>query len=147
MYAVVVEMAKNQPFTVRLEPGLEDRIGRLAKLAKRSKSSMLEELADEAERMRRYPSLGFRGPEVARRAWIVGTALDVWQVIEAFSDFGRDAERMVAETDLTRRQLDIALAYYREFRREIDEAMAANRPTAQQVEADYPFIRTVTSDK
>jgi len=140
-------MAKTQPFTVRLEPGLEDRIARLAKLAKRSKGSILEELADEAERMRRYPGLGFRGPEGARRAWIVGTSLDVWQVIEAFSDFGRDVERMVAETDLTRRQLDIALAYYREFRREIDEAIAANRPTAQQVEADYPFIRTVTSDR
>lgn len=108
---------------------------------------MLEELADEVERMRRYPGLGFLGPEGARRAWIVGTALDVWQVIEAFSDFGRDAERMVAETDLTRRQLDLALAYYREFRLEIDEATAANRPTAEQVEADYPFIRTVTSDQ
>lgn len=140
-------MAKTQPFTVRLEPGLEDRIARIAKLAKRSKGAVLQELADEAERMRRYPGLGFRGPEGARRVWIVGTALDVWQVIEAFSDFDRDIERMVAETDLTRRQLDIALAYHREFRREIDEAIAANRPTAQQVEADYPFIRTVTSDQ
>jgi hypothetical protein len=140
-------VAKTQPFTVRLEPGLEDRIARIAKLAKRSKGAVLQELADEAERMRRYPGLGFRGPEGARRVWIVGTALDVWQVIEAFSDFDRDVERMVAETDLTRRQLDIALNYHREFRREIDEAIAANRPTAQQVEADYPFIRKVTSDQ
>ena len=140
-------MAKSQPFTVRLEPGLEDRIARIAKLAKRSKGAVLQELADEAERMRRYPGLGFRGPERARRVWIVGTALDVWQVIEAFTDFGQDVERMVAETDLTRRQLDIALAYHREFRHEIDEAIAANRPTAQQVEADYPFIHTVTSEK
>ena len=140
-------MAKTQPFTVRLEPGLEDRIARIAKLAKRSKGAVLEELADEAERMRRYPGLGFRGSERARRVWIVGTALDVWQVIEAFTDFGRDVERMVAETDLTRRQLDLALAYHREFRHEIDEAISANRPTAQQVEADYPFIHTVTSEK
>jgi uncharacterized protein (DUF433 family) len=137
-------MAKNRPFTVRLEPGLEARITRIAKLAKRSKGAVLEELADEAERMRRYPGLRFRGPESARRVWIVGTALDVWQVIEAFSDFGRDVERMVAETDLTRRQLDIALAYHREFRSEIDQAIAANRPTAQQVDADYPFILTGT---
>jgi len=41
----------------------------------------------------------------------------------------------------------IALAYHREFRHEIDEAIAANRPTAEQVEADYPFINTVTSEK
>ena len=119
----------------------------MAKLAKRTKGAVLEELADEGERMRRYPGLGFRGPERARRVWIMGTALDVWQVIEAFTDFGRDVERMVAETDLTRRQLDIALAYHREFRHEIDEAIAANRPTAQQVEADYPFIHTVTTEK
>jgi hypothetical protein len=134
-------MAKIQPFTVRLEPGLEGRIARLAKQVKRSKGAVLGELADEAERMRRYPEIAFRGPEGNRRAWILGTALDVWQVIEGFHDFGNDAKAMLSGTELTKRQLDVALAYYREFEREIDEAIEANRPTPDEVRANYPFIR------
>ncbi len=143
-------MAKTQPFmasTLGAGFGGIDRPYRQAGEAER-KGAVLEELADEAERMRRYPGLGFRGSERARRVWIVGTGLDVWQVIEAFTDFGRDVERMVAETDLTRRQLDLALAYHREFRHEIDEAISANRPTAaNRSRRDYPFIHTVTSEQ
>ena len=139
-------MARNQPFTVRLDPGLEGRIERLAKRAKRSKGAMLGELADEAERMRRYPQIAFRGAEGDRRAWIIGTALDVWQVIEGFRDHGDDTAATLAGTELTRRHLDAALDYYREFRLEIDEALDTNRPAPDAVRDSYPFVRILDSD-
>ncbi|MHB8509457.1 MAG: hypothetical protein ACYDGR_12550 [Candidatus Dormibacteria bacterium] len=134
-------MAKTQPFTVRLNPGLESRIARLAKRVKRSKGAILGELADEAERTRRYPGIAFRGADGDRRAWILGTSLDVWQVIEGFHECGDQAESLLSRTELNPRHLDTALAYYREFRGEIDEAVDANHPTVDEVRASYPFIR------
>ena len=49
-----------------------------------------EMLTDEAERMRRYQGLGFRGPDHSRRAWVIGSPLDVWEVVEAWQDLGQD---------------------------------------------------------
>ena len=49
---------------------------------------MMEDLLDEAIRVRRYPGLAFRGPAHGRRAWLVGTSLDVWEVIEAYQSMG-----------------------------------------------------------
>ena len=55
-------MPKTEPFTVRLNPRIESRITQIARETKRSKSAVLEELADEAERTRRFPGIAFRGP-------------------------------------------------------------------------------------
>ncbi|MBA3945620.1 MAG: hypothetical protein H0X37_13770 [Herpetosiphonaceae bacterium] len=38
--------------------------------------------------MHRFPGIGFRGPKHDRRAWLLGTALDVWEVIEAYPPCG-----------------------------------------------------------
>jgi hypothetical protein len=51
---------------------------------------------------------------------------------------------MLAETALAPRQLRIALAYYREFTAEIDEAIAANQRTTGEIEAEYPFLEVMT---
>lgn len=137
-------MAKNPPFTVRLDPGLETRIEALARRSRRSKGAVLEELASEAERSRRYPGIGFRGPDWSRRSWVLGTGLDVWELIQAFQDLGGDGEAILATSDLDRRQLEIALAYYREFPGEIDEAIAANRRSIEELSQEYPFAQVLT---
>lgn len=137
-------MPKTEPFTVRLDPRIESRITQIARETKRSKGAVLEELADEAERARRYPGIAFRGPNWSRRAWVLGTSLDVWEIVQVFKDYKADGGRMLAETTLAPRQLRMALAYYREFGDEIDEAIAANRRSTSQIEAEYPFLEVMT---
>ncbi|MHB8612315.1 MAG: hypothetical protein ACYDAL_07780 [Candidatus Dormibacteraceae bacterium] len=136
-------MPKTEPFTVRLNPRIESRITKIARETKRSKGAVLEELADEAERTRRFPGIAFRGPNWSRRAWVLGTALDVWEIVQAFKDYGQKGDKMLAETALAPRQLRIALAYYREFTAEIDEAIAANQRTTGEIEAEYPFLEVM----
>jgi uncharacterized protein (DUF433 family) len=93
---------------------------------------------DEALRCRRFPGIAYRGPDADRRAWLMGTALDVWQVIEAYRDYA-DADRMVAKTDIPARQLRIALAYYREYPEEIDAAISVNRRPIELIRDELPF--------
>ena len=75
---------KGRPFTVRLRPEVERRLEEEAGRARRPKTVMLEALADEGLRMRRFPGIGFRGPEHDRRAWVMGTGLDVWEMVELY---------------------------------------------------------------
>jgi uncharacterized protein (DUF433 family) len=131
--------SKSQPFSLRLDPSLDALITREAKRTRRSKGAVLESLADEAMRVRRFPGLAFRGSDWDRRPWVIGTALDVWEIVEALRDFGTP-ERLLGESDLTEAQLNVALAYYGEFGSEIDTAIEENRRSLEELRREYPTI-------
>lgn len=98
---------------------------------------MVEALASEALKARLFPGVAFRGVDWERRAWVIGTALDVWEVVAAYQDFG-SVERMVAETDLSERQVRLALSYRDRFPAEVDEAVERGRRTLDQLRAEFP---------
>jgi uncharacterized protein (DUF433 family) len=131
--------AKSQPFSLRLDASLDERITREAQRTRRSKGAVLESLADEAMRARRYPGLAFRGSDWNRRPWVIGTALDVWEIVDALRDFGTP-DQLLAESDLTEGQVSVALAYYDEFRDEIDRAIAENRRSLDELRREFPTI-------
>jgi len=133
-----VAIHKGQPFTVRLTPSTEDWIDREARRGKRTKSAVLEELLDEAIHARRFPGIAFRGPAHSRRAWLVGTALDVWEIIEAYQAVGE--ARLVAEGDLSAAQVHLAVSYYRTYPDEIDEAVSENGRAEGEWHALYPSV-------
>lgn len=131
-------MAKSKPFTMRLTEETNAWVEHEARRTKRSKGAIVEALAEEAARMRRFPGIAFRGPEHDRRAWLLGTALDVWQVIEAYQDMG--LERMLDEGDLSEGRIRLALAYYEAYPKEIDEAVAENRQPLEYWRRLYPGL-------
>ena len=103
--------------------------------------------AKEALRAQMFPGIAFRSEGFERRAWIIGTAHDVWQVIDAHRDFG-SLKAMVAEgSSLSERQIQLALAYYERFPEEIDEAIALQRRPLAQLRAEYPFIKVYSPTK
>jgi uncharacterized protein (DUF433 family) len=90
-------------------------------------------------RMRLFPGIAFNGPDSERRAWVMGTGLDVWQVIQMLEDFG-SSERLVADMHISERQIWLAIAYHKAYPEEIDAAIADNRRPIEQLEEEYPFI-------
>jgi len=137
LYYNVAMAPKTQPFSLRLSARVHREVAEEAKRTRRSKAAVLEALADEALRSRRYPGIGFKGVDWDRRAWLVGTGMDIWEIIEALQDFG-SIERMAAESDLTDNQIRLAEAYYRAFRAEIDQAIAENRRPLDELRSIYP---------
>src|SRR5207245_1254313 len=83
-------------------------------------------LASPSSGMNRIPGIAFRGSDWDRRAWVIGTGLDVWEIVEIFKDYG-EIEPMVADSHLTERQVKLALAYYGEYPEAIDAALRDNR--------------------
>jgi hypothetical protein len=124
---------------MRLSKRMEALVDREATRTGRSKGAIVEALADEALRMRLFPGVAFKGADWERRAWVIGTALDVWQIVDAHRDIG-SVERMVEGGSANERQIQLALDYYEMFPEEIDAAIADNRRPIEQLQEEFPFI-------
>jgi hypothetical protein len=124
---------------MRLSKRMEMLVDREATRTGRSKGAIVEALADEALRMRMFPGIAFRGIDWDRRAWVIGTALDVWQIVDAHQDL-RSVAAMVAGGSASERQIRLALDYYEMFAQEIDVAVAENRRPIEQLEEEFPFM-------
>ncbi len=107
---------KSAPFSMRLSKRMEALVDREAQRTGRSRGAIVEALAEEALRMRLFPGIAFRGVDWERRAWVIGTALDVWQIVDAHRDIG-SLEQMAAGGSANERQIRLALDYYGLFAR------------------------------
>jgi uncharacterized protein (DUF433 family) len=99
----------------------------------------VEALTEEAMRMRRFPGIAFRGDDARRRPWVIGTGLDVWEIVQMLEDFG-SAKKLVRDTQLTEQQVRLAEAYHQSYPEETDEAIAENRRSPDDLLELYPFI-------
>ncbi len=126
--------------TVRLSPTTELLVRAEARRTRRSRSAIVEAFTEETARSRRFPGIAFRGDDARRRAWVIGTGLDVWEIAQMAEDFG-SVERLVRETHLTERQVQTALAYREHFAEEIADAIADNRRSPEELRSLYPFVR------
>ncbi len=132
---------KGEPFTVRFGANTQLLIEQEARRSRRSRSAIVEELADEALRTRRFPGIGFRDEPPHRRAWVVGAGLDVWELCDLVDRYP-DVESLIADFPLVdARHVDLARAYRRTYPEEIAEQIADNdRPPEERLEL-APFIR------
>jgi uncharacterized protein (DUF433 family) len=133
---------KGQPFSVRLDVETEKLIEAEARRTRRSKSAVVEAFTEEAARPRRFPGIGFRGDDARRRAWVIGSGLDVWEIIHMLEDFGTP-EKLAGETQLSLAQIRLAVAYRTAYSDEIDNAVADNRRPVDDLAALYPFVEVV----
>lgn len=132
---------KADPFSIRLRSEDDSFVKEEAKRLRRSRGAIVEAYASEAIRMRRYPGIAFRGEDYRRRAWVLGTGLDVWEIVALRRDFASEHE-LAQEYRLTPGQIKIALAYEQEFHDEIDELIARGRRSEKELSTRYPFIQT-----
>lgn len=133
------KVRKGAPFSVRFSLPTDRAVAEEARRTRRSKGAVVETLADEAIRTRRFPGIGFRGDDARRRPWVIGSGLDVWEIAQMLEDFG-SVERLVADSNLTERQVRLALAYRAAYPEEIEAAIAENRRSADEWRELYPFV-------
>jgi uncharacterized protein (DUF433 family) len=135
---------KGDPFSVRFTASTDRTVEEEARRTRRSKGAVVEALTEEAVRTRRFPGIAFRGDDARRRPWLIGTGLDIWEIVQMFEDFG-SLERLVADTQLNERQVHLALAYRDAYPEEIAAAIGENRRSAADWHELYPFIELPAS--
>ena len=79
---------KGEPFSVRFTGPPTAWWRRRHDSTRRSKSAIVEALTEEAVRTRRFAGIGFRGEDAARRPWVIGSGLDIWEIMQMLEDFG-----------------------------------------------------------
>lgn len=136
---------KSEPFSMRLSQVTDELVTNEARRTRRSKGAVVESLAEEALRTRRFPGIAFRGADWSRRPWVIGTALDVWEIVAASGGYASSRE-MAEETDLTEAQVSLALAYHREFPDEIDAAIAENERPLDELRREHPTVSTIAAE-
>lgn len=130
---------------MRLSPLTDELVTREARRTRRSKGAVVEALAEEALRTRRFPGIAFRGSDWDRRPWVIGTALDVWEIVAASRAYD-SAAAMADATDLTEAQVRLALAYHEAHPDEIDAAIAENERSLDDLRREYPTIDTIVAE-
>lgn len=130
---------KGEPFSVRFTASTDRTVEEEARRTKRSKSAVVEALTEEAVQTRRFPGIAFRGDDARRRPWVIGTGLDIWEIIEMLEDYGSIA-RLVDDAEVSDRQVRLAVAYRDAYPQEIAEAISENRRSAAEWQELYPFI-------
>lgn len=132
--------AKGRPFSVRFRLPADHFVEAEARRTRRSKSDLVEALTEEAILTRRFAGVAFRGEDWSRRPWVIGSGLDVWEIVDMLRSYEGDVARLVDDNDLEERHVRLALAYYEQHREEIDGAVAENRRGLDELHQLYPFV-------
>jgi uncharacterized protein (DUF433 family) len=132
--------AKTQPFSIRLGAQANLLVADEVRRSGHSRSVVVEELAEEAAKARLHPGIAFRGRP--RRAWMIGSGLDVWEIVEMIRSYRGDEESLLANHPLLNvRRIRAAQAYAERFPEEIEALIEANHRPLQEILELYPFIR------
>ena len=112
-----------------------DRIGVVLEVVEYER---LRRSAEEAARMEVHPGIAFRGTDDSRRAWVPGTALDVWEIVAGHEEMGR--QRFLEVTSISKDHLDVAMTYRRAYQDEVDQKIQENARPLQYWRERYPNL-------
>lgn len=133
--------SKGEPFTVRFDRETQRAIEDEARRTRRTRTALVEELADEALRTRRFPGVGFRDEFPRRRAWLTGAGIDVWELCE-LADRYPDTKTLLGDfPHIEQLHLDLALAYRAAYPDEIGGQLAENDRSVDEWRELVPFVQ------
>ena len=116
-------MTRARQFSARLDARVVDRLERRGARVGVNRSRLAERYIDEGMRMEDHPGVVFRDGPAGRRAGLAGGP-DVWEVIAAVRESGLQGDAALWAAGewgrLTAAQVRSAVAYYAEYREEID---------------------------
>jgi uncharacterized protein (DUF433 family) len=119
-------------YTLRLAAGMRERLSERARRSRLPERTLAQRYIEEGLRHDAHPLIQFLDGPSGRRASLSGRGLDVWEVIATV----RDNEGSVAEAagylEIPAGLVEAAVAYYGEYRDEIDEEIRVNEAEYEQ---------------
>ena len=131
-----------KPIGLRLPEDVRSEIEREQKMRGTTFSAAAISLLREAIRMRRVPGIHFvEGVAGSRRAAVVGTGLEVWEIVRTYKEVGEDyGELRNSYPWLSEPQLRAALSYYELYPDEIEARLELEESwTPERVRREMPF--------
>lgn len=113
-------------FTLRLAPGMRQRLHDGARRARLPERTLAQRYLEEGLRHDAHPLIQFLDGPSGRRASLVGRGLDVWEVIATVRDNDGSVTEAADYLAIPAGLVEAAVAYYGEYRDEVDADIALN---------------------
>ena len=128
------------PTSIRFSDDLESRVASRARRTGARKAAVISLAVDEWLRIQDHPRIAFATALTGERRARVIDGPEVWTVAEAWRDHdpdGRSVEVVAAALGLRPLQVDAALAYWADYRDEIDSLIERNAEAADAAYAAW----------
>ena len=127
----------SHPLSVRLNDATIARLGRHAQRVHLAPRTLAQRYIEEGLRMDEHPLIRFAEGPAGRRARLVGTGKDVWEVIATVRDNGGDAVEAARYLEIPLGLVQAAVTYYGVYQDEIDQWIEANEQEAAEASAAW----------
>jgi len=123
--------AAKQPLAFRVLPSTLEHLRRRAREAGQPQTALAERYIEEGLRMDEHPLVYFRDGAAGRRPALLGTRLDLADVIETIRQNDNSVEQAAAYLELPVDRVEACLRYYADYRTEIDDWIDRSRAIAE----------------
>jgi uncharacterized protein (DUF433 family) len=113
-------------FTLRLPTGSKGRLERRAAGVGTAPRTLAQRYVEEGIRHDDHPLIHFVDGPSGRRAALLGSGLDVWEVIATVRDNDGDVQEAASYLGVPVGLVQAAVTYYGEYQNEIDAEIALN---------------------
>ena len=127
----------SNPLSVRLPEGTLQRLGARARRVHLPPRTLAQRYVEEGLRMDEHPLIRFAEGPAGRRARLLGTGKDVWEVIATVRDNRGDAAETARYLELPLGLVQAAMTYYGAYPDEIDQWINLNEEEAAEAHAAF----------
>ena len=123
---------KKKAVSFRFDSGTVERLKERSAELGSAQGVLAERYIEEGLRMDGHPGISFRDGGSGRRPALLGTRLDVAQVIETLRQNGASVDETADYLDLSPAQVETAVRYYAEYQVEVDAWIAQSQAIAER---------------
>jgi hypothetical protein len=113
-------------YTLRLAPGMRQRLSEWARRVRLPERTLAQRYVEEGLRHDAHPLIQFLDGPSGRRASLVGRGLDVWEIVATVRDNDGSVKHAAEYLQIPAGLVEAAVAYYGEYRSEIDAEIELN---------------------
>lgn len=123
--------------SLRLADDTAEHLKARARRLRMPPRTLAQRLVDEGLRMEEHPLVRFAEGPVGRRARMVGSGVDVWEVVATVRDNGGDVGEAARYLEMPLGLVQAAVAYYGAHPSEIDEWIALNEQESAEAQSAW----------
>lgn len=135
-----------KPFSIRLPERTVERLRTTSRARGEAPRTTAQRYVEEGLRREDHPLIHFVDGPAGRRPAVLGTGLDVWEIMLVVRANGGDLAEATAYLEVPRHVVDAAVGYYGAFREEIDAWIAEHERASAEAHRAWLEGREAVSD-
>ena len=132
-------MADRERGQLSMRPSAQilERLRERARLRGEKHTVLAERYLEEGVLMDEHPGIHFVDGPMGRRAAVIGTGLDVWEIVQVAKDNDGSIAEAAAYLEVDPRLVEAAIRYYGANRAQIDDWIARSDALNEREEANW----------